>query len=126
MDESHAAAQRQEAGLDSTPLVVVAFLAPAALLSLFLPDVYRLTALALLGLLALLLVLAAWWSHRAALAQARDPAQWAFITVVTLGAAMLLLLSPPSPASATTHYVCIDCGHRSRAQEAFCYQCGAQ
>ena len=125
VDESHAVAQRPEAGADAAPLVAVAFLAPSAVLSLFLPSLYRLAALALVGALALMLVLAARWSNRRAVEQGRDSAHWAFLTVVTLGTAMLLLLAPVPTGNAGKLFVCLECGHRSSAEDTFCYRCGA-
>jgi peptidoglycan/LPS O-acetylase OafA/YrhL len=105
-------------------LTVVAFLLPSAILSALLPPPQRLTALGLVALLALLLALAALWSARRARRNDRDAHGWAFLTVVTLGFAMLpLALAGPRDDGST--FVCTECGHRSEARAPFCYRCGA-
>lgn len=111
---------------DPSALVALSFLAPWALVSVFLPAPWRMVSFSLVTALALLLLAAAAWSLRAAKAKGLDAPHWAFVTVLTLGLAML----PLAFASHHRHdgpatYVCSECGREAPAVETFCYRCGA-
>ena len=111
---------------DPSPLVALAFLSPWLLVSFFLPDPWRMASLALVALLALLLLAAAAWSYRVATARGLDAGQWAFVTVLTLGLAMVpLALGTSGRLGADPTWLCSACGREARTVEPFCYGCGA-
>lgn len=111
---------------DPSPLVALAFLSPWALVSFLLPDPWRMASLGLVALLALLLLAAAAWSFRRATARGLDAGHWAFVTVLTLGLAMLpLAFGRAGDAGPDALYMCSACGREARAVEPFCYGCGA-
>ena len=111
---------------DPSPLVALAFLSPWALVSFFLPDPWRMASLGLVTLLALLLLAAAACASRMAAARDLDPPHWAFVTVLTLGLAMLpLAFGRPGRLSGPATYVCSECGREAPMVELFCYRCGA-
>lgn len=111
---------------DPSPLVALAFLSPWALASLLLPEPWRMASLGLVALLALLLLCAAAWSFRTATARGLDAGHWAFVTVLTLGLAMLpLAFGPRGHAGPDPIFVCSECGRQARTVEPFCHACGA-
>lgn len=111
---------------DPSPLVALSFLSPWALVGFFLPDPWRMASFGLVTLLALLLLAAAAWSFRRAAAHGLDAPHWAFVTVLTLGLAMVpLALGRASPADAGSTFVCSECGRDAAVLESFCYGCGA-
>ena len=106
-------------------MTAAAFVAPWVLLSLALPGEHRWRALALLGLLGLLLVLAALVTERLARARGLDPTWWSFLAVVTFGVAMLLAYRWRSAWSGHPQSICRDCHRIGDAREPFCFGCGA-
>lgn len=110
---------------DPSALVALAFLAPWGIVSAFLPDPWRLYNLGLVALLALLLLAAAAWSFRAAKAKSLDAPHWAFVTVLTLGLAMLFLAFARAHTHGPQAFVCTECGREAPMVETFCYRCGA-
>lgn len=123
---THDASADEQALPDPSPLVALAFLAPWALVSVFLPDPWRIASFALVTLLALLLLAAAAWSFRRATAKNLDAPHWAFVTVLTLGLAMLpLAFGNPGRLGAGLTFVCSECGREAAVEEPFCYRCGA-
>ena len=123
MDESGAVAPAQEHAPNPAPLVVVAFLGPWAFVSALLPEPWRWYGFGLVALLGLILTYAATWSHRAAAKRGEDPAHWAFLTVLTLGLAMLALMMQ-RPHDAMGRF-CVDCGREGACDEPFCFGCGS-
>jgi hypothetical protein len=103
----------------------VAFLTPSTILSALMPTPWRFESIALLVTLAALLVGAALWSAARARGQQRDVGHWIFVTIISLGLAMVFLMPTPRAARAGTLFVCMECGHGVRAAEPFCYRCGA-
>ncbi|HWH09418.1 MAG TPA: hypothetical protein VNX21_09480 [Candidatus Thermoplasmatota archaeon] len=111
---------------DPAPLVAVAFLSPWALVSLLLPHPWRMAGVGLVTLLALLLLAAAAWARRRAAQKGLDGPHWAFVTVLTMGLAMLpLAFGAPGRLGADPTYVCTECGREAPMVETFCYRCGA-
>lgn len=111
---------------DPSPLVALAFLSPWALVSFFLPDPWRMASLGLVALLAVLLLAASAWAFRRAHARGLDAGHWAFVTVLTLGLAMLpLAFGRPGGDAEGASYACMECGREARTVEPFCYGCGA-
>ena len=110
---------------DPSALVALAFLAPWGVASAFLPSPYRLWSLGLVALLAVLLLAAAAWSFRTARERSLDAPHWAFVTVVTLGLAMLVLAFTRAHAHDAGTFVCMECGREAPMVETFCYRCGA-
>ena len=65
------------------------------------------------------------WSWHAARHRGHDPARWAFLTVVTFGAGMLMLLAAGKPRADPDGVVCLECGRVQIETEPFCFQCGS-
>ena len=118
-------AQAEPEIADPSPVVALSFLAPWALVSIFLPAPWRELSCALVGVLAVLLLASAAWAFQHARSRGLDGAHWAFVTVLTLGVAMLVLAFGRPEADEPNTFVCMECGHRAQAAERFCYGCGA-
>lgn len=115
-------------GLDARatgPLTAAAFIAPWMLLSFALPGEYRWKALLLLGVLGMLLVLAALVTERLAMARGLDPAWWSFVAVVTFGLGMLAVYKWKAGMGGHPQFICRDCRRIGDAREPFCFGCGA-
>lgn len=113
--------------LPPEPLYVVAFLAPWALVSVFLPTPLRAGFLGLLLLLGLLLGAAGAWTRRRAEKMGLDGASWSFAAVVSLGGAILVLLFwGPRADERLPSWLCDDCGRAGAMHEPFCFGCGAR
>jgi hypothetical protein len=102
----------------------LAFLAPWAVLSVLLPDPWRVEALALLAALAGLLVASGVWAGQKAPTLGLDAEGWTFAAVVSLGYANGVLLFNPRPRPALS-YLCMECGREGHIHEPFCFGCGA-
>jgi hypothetical protein len=107
---------------DPAPLAALAFLAPWVAISLLLPTPYKWEAVALVAALGALLVTAGAWSFHRAKREERDAAHWAFLTVITFGAAMIVLLASKPAPEYGQH--CLDCGRVGELDEPFCFGCG--
>lgn len=111
---------------DPAPLVALAFLAPWVIVALFLPGPWRVVALGLVTLLAVLLLAGGAWAFRMALAKGLDAPRWSFLTVLTLGFAMVPLAFAKSASSRRAEtYVCTECARPAPTLEPFCFGCGA-
>lgn len=102
----------------------LAFLAPWAILSALLPDPYRIESLALLAALGGLLLAAGVWAGRKAESLGLDAEGWTFAAVVSVGVAMLVLLTNPHKRPSLA-YLCGECGREGHLHEPFCFGCGA-
>lgn len=120
---------RAETGwsLPPEPLYVAAFLAPWALVSVFLPTHLRAGFLILLVILGALLGAAGAWTRRRAERMGLDGAQWSFAAVVSLGAAIpVLILWGPRAGERLPAWLCDECGRGGAMHEPFCLGCGAR
>ena len=116
----------EPAPVAAEPLYVAAFLAPWLLLSLLLPEPWRLESLGLLALLGLLLFAAGLWARRRAESRGLDGQAWAFAAVVSFGYAnAVLLVWRPEPGELAPSYACGECGRIGHLHEPFCFGCGA-
>lgn len=102
----------------------LAFLAPWAVLSVLLPQPWRVESLALLSALGGLLLASAVWASRKAESIGLDPEAWAFAAVVSVGYANVVLMFNPKPRPALA-YLCHECGRQGHVHEPFCFGCGA-
>lgn len=102
----------------------LAFLAPWAVLSALLPMPYRAESLALLAALGGLLMAAGVWSSMRAERLGLDAEGWAFAAIVTVGFAMVVLLTNPRPRPSLA-YLCRECGREGHVHEPFCFGCGS-
>lgn len=123
-------AQASDATMSPEPsagaVTAAAFVAPWLLLALALPAPWRWQGLALLGLLAFLLVLAAGAADRMARQRGLDPAWWGFVAVVSFGFGLAVLLAwrPGFRMPKATH-LCDECDRLVEVDEPFCFGCGA-
>lgn len=106
-------------------LVALALVAPWMALAWVLPAPWMSLAVVGQAILLALLALAARWSHRYASARGLPADRWAAWTVVTFGAAMLVLLARPQGIATGPQYVCMQCGRLGHLHEPFCFGCGS-
>lgn len=124
--ETHSDHTEQAPANPALPVVVGLLMPWVLFLAAFTPRVYWPVSAVLLGVLAMLLLGGAAWSHREARRQDLDAARWATLAVLTLGASMLLLSSRAAKQELSLQALCHDCGRLCSWTEPFCYGCGAK